>query len=69
MPKKLSSNQLVSFLQEVACEIERGASYEGSLEYSCVDDACAPGEFLVTAAVRNSNDLGQGGYWIVRGEE
>jgi len=67
--KKMTQAALVDFLKMALEEIERGGSYEGRLAYTCIDDHCEPGEFMVSAFIRNGNDEGQGGCWIIEKEE
>lgn len=63
---KMTKGSLVDFLKLTLEEIERDASFEGRLTYTCMDDQCKPGEFLVDAFIRNGNDEGQGGCWVIK---
>ncbi len=62
---KMTQAALVDFLKMTLEEVERGGSYEGRLTYTCIDDRCKPGEFMVSAFIRNGNDEGQGGCWLI----
>lgn len=53
---------LASFLHQVALEIERGASPEGTVQWSApVGEAT----YTVAAVVRCGSDDGRGGLWLV----
>jgi hypothetical protein len=65
----MNKTDLVAFLKVVLEEVKRGASFEGRLSYTCMDDRCKVGEFLVEAFVRNDNDQGQGGVWLIEETE
>lgn len=67
----MDKDHLVEFLRMVADEVERNASFEGRIfwTYPDPDDPeqadLDPSTFMVDAFVRNGNDLGQGGCWLI----
>lgn len=74
-PVTMKPEELAGFLRMMADEVARGASFEGQLRYAVPglgewteEEAppVAPDQDLiyVQAAVRNNNDLGQGGMWL-----
>lgn len=65
MPAKLSKDELVDLLKMMVTEIEQDDSFEGSIEYSCLDEQCDRGEFMVRASIRVGNRNGQGGVTLV----
>ncbi len=64
--KKMTVEEFQQFLMVVSAEVGRGASMEGSLEYSWNPEGDG---VVVRAACRNGNDMGQGGMWLIQGED
>lgn len=58
--KKMAKETLLRFLQGAIDAIGEDDSYEGSIEYSCLDESCGKHEFMVLASVRVGNAMGQG---------
>ena len=65
----MTTDDLVNLLQYITTEVETHDSFEGCLEYSCVDRSLKPGEWLVKAAIRHGNQLGQGSMLIVESDQ
>lgn len=63
---------LAAFLRQAADEVERHASMEGTISWSVVGmgtlnepAGVEEGTTIMQAFVRNGNDRGQGGCWLV----
>lgn len=63
-PIKLSKAALIGVLNDIISLIEDDDSMEGSLEYSFGED-CERDEFMVQAAFRTGNSMGQGGMAMI----
>lgn len=77
LPVPMTTEGLADFLSQLAEEVRRGNSLEGSVEYLLPGHvhlrghlgASAPGVVMVRAAVRTGNLGGQGGMTLIgRGE-
>lgn len=64
-PKRLTKQELIAVLRDLTESIAADDSFEGSLEFTCMDPGCAVGEFMVQASYRIGNSEGQGGMRIV----
>ena len=60
-PIKIDRERLIGAIKCMLNAVERNDSFEGSIEYSCMDPTCNPGEFLTRVAIRVGNSEGQGG--------
>ena len=58
---KISKEVLLLLLEDMRKRIEANDSFEGSVEYSCMQDECEKNEFVVKANYRIGNTNGQGG--------
>lgn len=67
-PKLLTPEQLASVLLDIAGRVLTGDSFEGSLEYSALDERCTEKQFAVTGCYRTGNSEGQGGCRIIEGD-
>ncbi len=65
MMKKIAKEDLLMILRDMIACVEQDDSYEGSIEYSCIHDACQKDEFMVRASYRIGNSEGQGGCRMV----
>lgn len=63
---KLNSQSLVMVLRDMANLIEKNDSFEGQINYTCLDDDCEVGQFEVKAFYRTGNSMGQGGSSIIQ---
>jgi hypothetical protein len=68
----MGTEHLAAFLRQAADEVERHASMEGNISWSVVGlgtldepEGHEDGTVIVSAFVRNGNDMGQGGCWLV----
>ena len=61
IPQIQKTSDLAKLLRLMADHVEQGDSFEGHIEYSCLDEDCGPGEFGVVAMFRVGNRDGQGG--------
>lgn len=66
----INREALIELLRMTADELEKDASFEGRIQYSCLHDECEghQGWFVVRAAIRTGNDMGQGGMSLVHGD-
>jgi len=58
---KQTTTQLVTELRRIAEVVETGDSFEGSIQYTCMEDGLEKDEWEVTGAYRVGNAEGQGG--------
>ena len=65
IPQIQKTADLAKLLRLMADHVEQGDSFEGHIEYSCMDENCGPGEFGVVAMFRVGNREGQGGTIMV----
>lgn len=65
VPTKLTRNELLHVLGLLIDEIKADDSYEGNIEYSCLDERCEAHEFMVRASFRTGNLDGQGGITLI----
>lgn len=63
-PIKLSKDDLIATLKDIIGLIEADDSMEGSFEYTFGEE-CERGEFMVRAAFRTGNSMGQGGITLI----
>jgi len=68
--QRLAKADLLVVLRDMAERVEADDSFEGSVEWTCIDpetvsDDLEPGEFMVRAFWRVGNSEGQGGARIV----
>lgn len=64
----IDRQDLIELLKATIDELERNASFEGRLQYTCMLDECEGGKFAVRAFVRANNDMGQGSCMVVDGD-
>jgi hypothetical protein len=64
---KVSKFELVSILKAILREVEADDSWEGSFEYTCMDEdnPCEKDEFMVKGCWRVGNSIGQGRMQII----
>ncbi len=60
----LTKEELVTKLLNIANTILHSDSFEGNIQYSCMDDTLKKGEFNVKGAFRTGNRTGQGSMQI-----
>jgi hypothetical protein len=60
-PSKYTRDTLAAILEDMAKRIRNNDSFEGSIQYSCLDDGLKPGTFNATGPYRVGNSEGQGG--------
>lgn len=67
MPVPMTSDELLEVLDDLTARVRAGDSFEGSLEYLMPTDEVVPDgtEFMVRAAYRIGNTLGQGGMRLI----
>lgn len=63
---KVDRTFLVKTLRDMAEHVERGDSFGGGIEYSCVDDDLGEGEFEMKCVYRVGNSNGQGEMRILK---
>lgn len=63
---KINKEQLVLVLRDMANLIENSDSFEGRINYTCMEDDCGKDEFHVEAFYRTGNSMGQGGVSMIR---
>lgn len=76
-PVTIKPQDLAHFMREVADEIDHDGSDEGTISWAIpglgewpvpedqIDKAIADHRLFVTGVIRNGNDLGQGGMWVL----
>jgi hypothetical protein len=65
---KMSKEQLIEVLEDMIDVIKADDSFEGSIQYTVMDDDLGPGEFEVGAFYRVGNSIGQGGAVVIQGK-
>ena len=63
---KQNTVNLVAEMRRIAKAIEDGDSYEGHIEYSCLENGLEKDEWEVSGAYRIGNSMGQGGSCIMK---
>lgn len=63
--RKLTKPELLAVLDDIRAHVAADDSFEGSLEYSWLDDGLPKGRVRVDSAYRIGNREGQGGMRIV----
>lgn len=64
-PKRLTKQQLIETLRDMVESISNDDSFAGSIEYTCLEESCAKGEFMVIGSYRVGNSQGQGGMNLI----
>jgi hypothetical protein len=65
IPVRMTKEELVAVLHDVAAGIEAEDSYGGFLTYDALDERLGRDEFFVTASYRIGNSMGQGGVRLI----
>lgn len=65
----ITRDQLVKILGVMAEEVNNKDSFQGSLNYDCIDEGLPPDSFNVYAAFRTGNSMGQGGWEFCMGQD
>lgn len=61
---KVSKAVLLAALDDIRERVASGDSFEGSLNYSCMEEGLLPDEFEFVGSYRINNKYGQGGMRI-----
>lgn len=62
---KMTTEKLAATLSDIATRVQAGDSFEGGLNYTCMEDGLAAGEWEVTGGYRIGNADGQGGFRVL----
>lgn len=62
---KMQKEQLIAMLEDMLTAVKMDDSFEGSVQYTVMDDDLGPGEFEVGAFYRVGNSMGQGGAVVI----
>lgn len=62
---KLTTQQLLTILEDISQCIKEEDSYEGSIQYTCITEGLKRDEWEVKGAYRIGNFAGQGGMRIL----
>lgn len=65
---KMQKEQLIAMLEDMLSAIKMDDSFEGSVNYTIMDEDLGPGEFEVGAFYRVGNSMGQGGAVVIPGK-
>lgn len=56
---------LVEILKDIVARVEAGDSFEGNINYTCMDNTLMDGEWQVSGSYRIDNSQGQGGMRVI----